>query len=415
MIRMVQALNFRSLRHVKQSLDQFHVLVGPNASGKTTFFDVIHFLGDLVSEGLETTIHERTDNLKDLVWRREGDRFELAVELAIREEHRKLLQNPAYDRCRYEVAIGIDPSTKENAILAERVLLGQEREEASVRKTAFPEALPLPDSILGAHSVRPVTMVVRKSGENVIFLAETSEEASKLPFKLGPRKSALANLPEDESKFPVSTWLKRVLIDGIESLVLNSALMRKPSPPGQPKGFRPDGSNLPWVIEDLRERDPERLAEWIAHLRTALPDLDEIRTVVRPEDRHRYLVVRYREGFEVPSWMVSDGTLRLLALTLPAYIPDLQGIYLIEEPENGIHPRAVETMFQSLSSVYNAQVLMATHSPVILSLAEPKQVLCFARTEEGATDIVRGSGHPALREWRGETNLGVLYAAGVLG
>ena len=30
-------------------------------------------------------------------------------------------------------------------------------------------------------------------------------------FKLGPRKSALANLPEDESRFPVATWLKRLL------------------------------------------------------------------------------------------------------------------------------------------------------------------------------------------------------------
>ena len=88
---------------------------------------------------------------------------------------------------------------------------------------------------------------------------------------------------------------------------------------------------------------------------------------------------------------------------------------MIEEPENGIHPRAVETMFQSLSSVYDAQILMATHSPVILSKAEARQVLCFAKTPEGATDIVRGDLHPLLQDWKGETNLGVLFAAGVLG
>ncbi len=113
--------------------------------------------------------------------------------------------------------------------------------------------------------------------------------------------------------------------------------------------------------------------------------------------------------------MASDGTLRLLALTLPAYLGDFRGIYLIEEPEDGIHPRAVETMFQSLSSVYDAQVLTATHSPVILSMAHPCTVLCFAKTEDEATDIVLGSEHPALRDWHGESNLGVLFAAGVLG
>lgn len=90
-------------------------------------------------------------------------------------------------------------------------------------------------------------------------------------------------------------------------------------------------------------------------------------------------------------------------------------MYLIEEPENGIHPRAVETMFQSLSSIYDAQLLLATHSPVILSLVNPKDVLCFAKSSDGATDIVSGSEHPKLKEWRGETNLGVLFASGVLG
>ena len=42
-------------------------------------------------------------------------------------------------------------------------------------------------------------------------------------------------------------------------------------------------------------------------------------------------------------------------------------------------------------------------------------VLCFAKTAEGATDIVRGDAHPALKNWKGETNLSVLFAAGVLG
>ena len=165
----------------------------------------------------------------------------------------------------------------------------------------------------------------------------------------------------------------------------------------------------------MEERAPDRLREWIAHVRTALPDLRTIRTIEREEDRHRYLLLDYGTGLEAPSWLVSDGTLRLLALTVLAYIPDLEGIYLIEEPENGIHPRAVETVFQSLSSVYGAQVLLATHSPVVLSLAQPEQVLCFARTAEGATSIVRGSEHPRLRAWRGETDLGTLFASGVLG
>jgi predicted ATPase len=125
-------------------------------------------------------------------------------------------------------------------------------------------------------------------------------------------------------------------------------------------------------------------------------------------------MIRYRGGLEVPSWMASDGTLRLLALTIPAYLPDLTGVYLIEEPENGIHPRAVETAYQSLSSVYNAQILLATHSPVILSMVDADKVLCFAKTPRGETDSVQGSAHPRLKNWKGEVNLGDLFVGGVL-
>ena len=229
------------------------------------------------------------------------------------------------------------------------------------------------------------------------------------------RKSALGNLPEDESKFPVATWLKTLLAEGVQQFALNSRAIRQASPPTRTKGFLPDGSNLPWVIHGLEQTNPAQLREWVAHLRTAFPDLVNVTTIERPDDRHRYLVLDYEGGLRVPSWMVSDGTLRMLALTLPAYLGELRGAYLIEEPENGIHPRAVEAMYQSLSSVYSAQILMATHSPVILSLAEPHDVLCFAKTPEGGTDIVRGDAHPALRDWRGETNLGTLFAGGVLG
>jgi len=71
--------------------------------------------------------------------------------------------------------------------------------------------------------------------------------------------------------------------------------------------------------------------------------------------------------------------------------------------------------FGLLSSVYDGQVFMATHSPVLLQLAEPKEVLCLALTDGGATDIIHGDKQPKLREWRGQVGLGALLAAGVLG
>ncbi|HUW82732.1 MAG TPA: ATP-binding protein [Phycisphaerae bacterium] len=415
MIRLVEALNYRCLRYVSQRLDDFHVLVGPNASGKTTFLDALAFLGDLVSEGLEKAISERTQDFRDMVWRRTDGRIELAVELEIPNERRKLLERQTWSLVRYEVAVGTDPQSGEVGILEEKVLLKPPEGRSPMQRTLFPAEPTAPETLISPKTTRGTKTIVNKvAGGNDNFYDETGRGWDHA-FKLGPRRSALANLPEDESKFPVATWLKGVLMEGVQRLILNSTLMRNPSPPGQPRKFRPDGANLPWVIERLKTDDPAKHAEWVSHVRTALPDIEDVKTIERPEDRSRYLVICYRDKLEVPSWTASDGTLRLLALTLIAYLSKLTGVYLIEEPENGVHPRAVETVFQSLSSVYDAQILLATHSPVILSIAEPSQILCFSKVESGAADIIRGTEHPALRDWRGESNLGVLFAGGVLG
>jgi predicted ATPase len=423
MIRRIEALNYRCLRYIDQELGDFQVLVGPNASGKTTFLDVVAFLGDLVTGGLEQAIEERTQNFQDLVWQRSGDRFELAIELMIPGERRELLKRVPYNLVRYEVAIGLEEATNETAILAERVFLKmddpyQEKPQHN-QLSLFPMQHEAPRTLISSTKVKNTKTVINKvSGGNDNFYSEVYPAKGKgwaPSFKLGPRRSALGNLPADEAKFPVSTWLKGLLTEGVQRIILNSLLMRKASPPGQGRRFRPDGSNLPWVIEHFKSIAPEGFSEWLAHLQTALPDIKTIRTVEMPDNKHRYLIIEYAGGLNVPSWMASDGTLRLLALTLPAYLPEFTGIYLIEEPENGIHPRAVEAMFQSLSSVYAAQILLATHSSVILSVAEARQVLCFAKTSNGAVDIVLGTEHPALRDWKGETNLGVLFAGGVLG
>jgi predicted ATPase len=441
MITQVEALNFRCLRYIRRPLRPFQVLVGPNASGKTTFLDVISLLGRLVSDGLEAAIHDRTENFQDLVWRRGhreespaligehknrvsllpsnfvDEKFELAVEAAIPEEHRNKLPRE-HDTVRYEVSLGLDVESSEVEIFAEKVLLKTHSPVDDSQRQLFPSELPPPNTILAPKMKGSITVINKVRGGNDNFRSEVERDPSKgfkPAFKLGPHKSALGNLPDDESNFPVSTWLRRLLSDGVQQFILNSLVIRRPSPPGKGRGFRPDGSNLPWVVAMLEKSAPDRFRDWIAHVQTALPDIEMIRTVERSDDRHRYLIIRYAGGLDVPSWMASDGTLRFLALTLPAYLTDFKGIYLIEEPENGIHPRAIAAVFQSLSSAYEAQILLATHSPVILGVANVDQVLCFAKTESGATDIVSGSEHPKLREWRGETNLSVLFAAGVLG
>lgn len=128
MIRLIKALNYRRLRYIQQPLKNVQVLIGPNASGKTAFLDVVSLLGDLVEHGLTEALTSRAATLEDLFFRREGDRFELAVVVEIPPERRDMFNSAAngYRYVRYETAIGVDAASNDYQILDEQVLLQTE-------------------------------------------------------------------------------------------------------------------------------------------------------------------------------------------------------------------------------------------------------------------------------------------------
>lgn len=387
MIRRIQALNYRCLRYVDVDLDRFQVLVGPNGSGKSALFDVVTFVQDLAISGLEDAVFKRTNNIADLVWgqRGRGTTFELALEL----DTTKNLSSPG--RFRYELAVG---KQGDSFGIAGELL-------TSVRANSTPNpkrAVPTPVYSQKKHKDRGLNSdsVLRLSPDILLKLSESLPQAPKLS------SSGMNNVP---------SFLR---ID-VRRLFLDKARLRQASPPkGRSTALEWDGSHLPWTVKRLETDYPEQFKAWLRHVRTAIRDLENIRVVEREDDRHAYLMVRYTNGVEAPSWAVSEGTLRLLALTIIGYLPN-RGLYLVEEPENGIHPLAVETVYQSLSSVPNAQVLVASHSPELLMCAKPKDVLCFSKDEEGATEIIPGDRHPRLAHWRNAADVDLLFASEIIG
>lgn len=422
-INRIQVLNYGCLRYVDVPMDRFHVLIGPNASGKSTLMDAIKFVSDVVRDGVEAAVRVRTANFADLVWRRptklEDQRFEIVLEFTLTDAVRKLLPPERdYKIFRYTLTVGVDIDTGRYGINEERGALLARPQSQHRQLTFFPEPLaPVTTMVQRGRPGMRTVFSKDRTGRSRFYpetVQKTGGEGWRAAFNLGAERSAMSILPDTVEEYPVTTRILAYLRDGMATLSLNSERMRRASPPGGGGDFSPDGSNVPWVVASLIEQDQRRYDDWVGHIQCALDGFDSVRVVHRQDDGHKYLMVKYSNGLEVPSWKVSDGTLRLMALTLLAYMPQKYGLFMIEEPENGIHPGALQDAYDSLSSVYEAQVLLATHSPEFVAIADVKHLLCFGRNQEGAVDIIPGEQHPYLRDWQHETDLGTFFASGIL-
>ena len=337
------------------------------------------------------------------------------------ERSRQVLQEdrrqwPTHIRYEIGLRIGADQALK---VAYEYLFMFPESDGPDRRQAGF-------HGVAAGNKKRWHLTLKREFGYESEFSPETPQANAA---KVGLSETLLAMprvLFESETGYPATRWLYGLLTTNAVFLEPNWSAMRQASPPGQPKVITANGRNIPWLALELkREAAPEgapagyrseRYGDWIAHVQTALPQVTDIEVHEREDDHHAYFVVSYKGDFKVPSPGLSDGTLRILTLTLLPYLSKHPSILVTEEPENGIHPKAFEAVLLSLSSMNDSQIWVSSHSPVVLASVELDQLVCSRLSSSGAVEIIRGAEHPRLLEWRKgiDLDLGTLFAAEVL-
>jgi AAA domain, putative AbiEii toxin, Type IV TA system len=433
MITRIEAINYRCFQHLDLRLGAYQIFAGVNGSGKTTLLDIPVLLGDILKYGffdafLEVPAHygsPRAQALHELFHCQQGSSFGFALEIELPQEIVEKLANPD----RYQLASEMldSPNQRMNAM---RYEIGFKlSSDQSLQVEEFLYLMPKHQSDPGrdrpsgiGHPPLPEwqTVIDRKHDCNSVLLAEIPDEVGhqqRITMQLSPEALTLSNVFSDMKIFLATTWLKEFLVRKAIHYMPNGLALRRPCPPSRAMyKLRPDGANLPWLVLNLHQTNPDLFLRWVDHVKTALPNISQIDAVERAEDRHAYLKISYYGGYEVTSSGLSDGTLHILALTILPYLSNNPGLICIEEPENGIHPRAIETTLQSLSSIYDSQVWVTTQSPVVLAHSQDlSSIVVMQAQNDGNVHAMKGNEHPRLRDWQGSIDLGSLFAAGVLG
>jgi predicted ATPase len=197
-----------------------------------------------------------------------------------------------------------------------------------------------------------------------------------------------------------------------------SSPMRKTAKVDDNRLLRPDGSNLPAFLYLLKEKHQASYNLIVRTVQRVAPFFEDFRLdplLLKPEDiklewRHK----RSDQYFDSSSF--SDGTLRFIALATLFLQPEQfrPSVILVDEPELGLHPYALEMLAALVrqASVTN-QVILSTQSSLLLDHFQPEDVLVADRVD-GGTQLRRLEPEP-LAKWLQDYSLGQLWEKNEIG
>jgi predicted ATPase len=203
-------------------------------------------------------------------------------------------------------------------------------------------------------------------------------------------------------------------IEDWQFVSLSPQTMGEPTPQTRSSrriGLAKDGANVAEFLQDIRNSDPAAFAGIIETLRTVLPYADDLQPALTSElERTVYLQLAER-NFKVPGWLLSTGTLRILALLALLRHPNPPPLIAIEEIENGLDPRTVHLLVEEIHTAVEAgrtQVIATTHSPYLLDLL-PLSAIIFVERIGDEPRFSRPAGSKEVREWAKNFAPGQLY------
>jgi len=167
--------------------------------------------------------------------------------------------------------------------------------------------------------------------------------------------------------------------------------IRQPSeliPEGRSLSVGEKGEGLPAIYEAILSRDRAAFDEIEAGVRRHFPTVKGI-WLPTSSGSKKALGVTLNNGTRVHADVMSEGLLYWLAFAVLPHV-DPTAILLIEEPENGLHPSRIAEVMKVLRAVSSRmQVILATHSPLVINELGPEEVTILTRDDKTGTRATR--------------------------
>jgi len=371
--------NYRALRDVtlgKLSTEQrgepltpFTVVIGKNGVGKSTLFDAFGFVADCLSTDVETACDAKQrggfERMRTL-----GVDAPMQFEIYYREA-------PGERPITYELSIGLDEGGRP---FVESEVLKQRRK--------------------GQKHGRPYPFLRLHHGKGTVWAGEEAvegveEERVQEDVELTDLRqlgiATLGTLKEHPRIKRFRDFLKGWYL----SYFYPDAARTIPSAGGQ-RHLNIHGDNIGNVVQYMEREHKERFQFILDRIASKIPGIKSIKTLVTEDKR---VLLQFNDGaFDDPFYagQMSDGTLKIFAYLLLMEDPDPPPFICIEEPENGLYHRLLDSLATELRShatgKKNApQIFVTTHQPYFVDALAPTEVWILEKGADGYSTVRRVS------------------------
>ena len=384
MITRFQVQNYKALRDVTLDLTPIHVLIGPNDAGKTSILEAMTALCRSVDYSLEEAFTGSWQG-SDLVWRH-TPYLPVSLGVTLEEEQFQL-----------EYQLSCIFTLNERTIYMESEHSKHIKESHTVDLRGFSHNTGT-SGICSFASLSPLG--ISTDNEQQATIAFIHHALSGVHFyRWEPRFLALPVAPDTKRRFRMES----------------------------------SGFGLALCLDDILGYDREQFIHLENRFRAIFPQIKTIRLMQEPayrglaDDRlhtpmleqadGKGIYFEFVNGQQVPASQTSDGVLLVLAYLAVFYLPlpHRPRVVLVEEPENGIHPKRLHDVLGILRDLIKeqttSQVILTTHSPYVLDLFEPKKVSLCRMTADGSVSVHRLSESQTVREQLDIFTLGEIWTA----
>ena len=399
--------NYRTLREItlgklwntqnRASLTPMTAVIGKNGVGKSTLFDAFGFLSDCLKGGVEEACDARGRGGFERI-RSQGGIGSIEFEIYYKEDRNA---RPIT----YELSIDLDSDG--------RPFVKQER----LRQRRKGQTKGRPFSFLILNEGKGIAWKGEEEGKQVdedqeefdlfnliekLRKGEAEEESKETEVVelSDKRKLGIATLGSFKQHPRVSLFRK--FIEGWYLSYFTPDAARSLPLAGPQKHLNIHGDNLGNVVQFMEREHSRKFQSVLDNISKKIPGIQKISTEKSPDGR---LLLKFNDrGFKDPFYVqqMSDGTLKVFAYLLLLEDPSPPPFICVEEPENGLYHKLLETLAQEFRTHATgrkggSQIFITTHQPYFVDALQPEEVWVLEKGQDGFSTIKRANEDPLIQ------------------